>query len=401
MASGAVAERMALMRRAVAPFMDAVVMGPLGRMPRDRPVADFVAGNPQEDVLPGFVAALARWSVPRDPAWFAYKAPDPRAREAAAAALRERLDLPFEAGDVFLARGASGGLSLALQAILDPGDEVVFISPPWFFYEAMIIAAGGTPVRVAADRTTFDLDVPAIADAVTARTRAVVVNTPHNPTGKIYPPATLERLAAVLTEASARHGRPLYLVSDEAYSRILFDGRPFHTPGRFYPRTFLVHTYSKSALAPGQRLGFVALPPTMPDRDRVGEALMVAGFLSGGVPDAIMQYALADIDALSIDLAHLQRKRDRMVAALRGQGYELPVPEATFYLLPRSPIADDVAFAELLARRDVYVLPGRAVEMPGYFRLSLTATDAMIDRALPVFAAAIHDAAADRRVGPE
>jgi aspartate aminotransferase len=393
MGSGVVAERMALMQRAIAPFMEAVVLGPLGRMPRDRPVADFAAGNPQEGTLPEFVAALQRWSTPRDSGWFAYKAPDQRAREVAAAALGARLDLPFSPDDVYLARGASGGLALALHAVLDPGDEAVFLSPPWFFYEAMILAAGGAPVRVPVDRTSFDLDVPAIAAALGPRTRAVVVNTPNNPTGKIYPPATLERLAAALTEASARHGRPIYLISDEAYSRILFDGRAFHTPGRYYPRTFLLHTYSKSALAPGQRLGFVALAPGMPERERVGGALMLAGLLSGaGSPDAVMQYALPEIEPLSIDLEHLQRKRDRLVGALRDQGYELHVPEAAFYLLPRSPLADDVAFADRLAKRDVYVLPGRTVEMPGYFRLSLTATDAMIDQALPVFAAAIEEA---------
>jgi aspartate aminotransferase len=395
-----VAARVELQQRALAPFLDVVTRGPAARMPRDRPVADFLAGNPQEGALPGFLDALARWSVPQAPDWFGYRVTDPGARAAAAAGLRERLDLPVGADDVFLARGASGGLVMALQAIVDPGDEVVFVSPPWFFYEAMIIAAGGVPVRAHADPATFDLDVPAIAAALTHRTRAVVVNTPNNPTGKIYPPATLERLASALTEASERHGRPLYLVSDEAYCRILFDGRPFHAPARFYPRTLMLHTYSKSALAPGQRLGFVALAPTMPDREDVANALVLAGFLSGaGLPDAIMQYALADIDALSIDLAHLQRKRDRMVAALREQGYELHVPEATFYLLPRSPIADDTAFAERLARRDVYVLPGRAVEMPGRFRISLTATDAMIDQALPVFADAIRELAVGRPAG--
>jgi aspartate aminotransferase len=390
MASGVVAERMELMWRAVAPFMEAVVLGPIGRMPRDRPVADFAAGNPQEGTLPEFLAALQRWSVPQHTGWFAYAEPNRPARAVAAAALRERLDLPFEPDDVFLARGASGGLAMALQAVLDPGDEAIFLSPPWFFYEGMILAAGGVPVRVRVDPRTYDLDVPAIAAALGPRTRAVVVNTPNNPTGKIYPPATLERLAAALTEASSRHGQPIYLISDEAYSRILFDGRLFHTPGRFYPRTLLLHTYSKSALAPGQRLGYVALAPGMPDRDRVGGALMLAGMMSGaGMPDAVMQYALPDIEPLSIDLAHLQRKRDRVVAALRGYGYELHVPEATFYLLPRSPLSDDVAFAARLAERDVYVLPGRAVEMPGHFRVSLTATDAMIDQALPVFADAI------------
>ena len=388
-----VARRVAAIERAISPFL-AAMMAPHAQRRVAGGAADFMAGNPQELALPGFVAALARWSVPQDKDWFAYKMMDPRAQEAAARGLGARLGLAFEAADIILARGASGGLALSLHTVVDPGDEVLFVSPPWFFYEAMILAAGATPVRVRVDPDTFDLDLDAIAGAISAHTRAIILNTPHNPTGKIYPPQTLERLAALLTAASERYGRPIYVLADEAYNRIVFDDRPFHSPGRFYPYSFLIQTYSKSALAPGQRLGYVALPPTMPDRERIRRALLAVAFGHGDLPpDAVMQYALPEIETLSIDIGHLQRKRDRLVAALRDLGYEVHVPEGTFYLLPRTPIEDDVAFTEALARRDVFVLPGTAMEMPGYIRLSLTATDAMIDRALPVFAAAIVDAA--------
>ncbi|TMB99699.1 MAG: aminotransferase class I/II-fold pyridoxal phosphate-dependent enzyme, partial [Chloroflexi bacterium] len=233
----------------------------------------------------------------------------------------------------------------------------------------------------------FDLDVDAVANAITPRTRAVLINTPHNPTGRIFGEDVLRALASVLEGASARNSRPIYLISDEAYSRILFDGNRMITPGAFYPRSLLIHTYSKSSLAPGQRLGYVALPPEIPGRDQLRQAFMVEGFSTGNMlPDAIMQYALPEIDAMSIDLDHLQRKRDRMVNALREMGYEVHPPQATFYLLPKAPIEDDMLFARALAAQKVLVLPGAAVDMPGYFRISLTATDAMIDRALPVFA---------------
>src|SRR5438093_932159 len=172
-----------------------------------------------------------------------------------------------------------------------------------------------------------------------------------------------------------------------AHGRILFDGNRMITPGAFYPRSLLIHTYSKSALAPGQRLGYVALPPGIPGRDQLRQAFMVEGFSTGNMlPDAIMQYALPEIDAMSIDLDHLQRKRDRMVNALREMGYEVHPPQATFYLLPKAPIEDELLIARALEAQKVLVLPGAAVDMPGYFRISLTATDAMIDRALPVFA---------------
>ncbi|HKX17038.1 MAG TPA: aminotransferase class I/II-fold pyridoxal phosphate-dependent enzyme [bacterium] len=392
MTSPSVSRQIESLQRAMGPFIEFVTQSSYARAraATDRFMADFVAGNPQEMALPGFVEALRRWSVPRDKDWFSYKTIDRGAQQAAAASLTAKLGLTFEPDDIFLARGAGGALAVALRTVVDPGDEVVFVSPPWFFYEAMIIAAGAAPVKVRIDEATFDLDVDAIARALSPRTRAVVINTPHNPTGKIYPKDTLTRLAAELADAGERNGRPIYLLSDEAYNRILFDDQTFFSPGLVYPYTFLIQTYSKTALAPGQRLGCIALPPTMPDREAVRRAMLLVAFGHGYLlPDAVMQYALADIDALSIDLKHLERKRDRVVKALREQGYHLHVPAATFYLLPKSPVPDDRMFTEMLASRDVFVLPGTAVEMPGYFRLSLTATDEMIDFALPQFASAL------------
>jgi aspartate aminotransferase len=247
-------------------------------------------------------------------------------------------------------------------------------------------------VRVKSEAPAFELPLEGIRGAITPRTRAIIVNTPNNPTGRIYGADALAALGAILDDATEKNGRAVYLLSDEAYSRILFDGNRFVSPGLHYRRSMLIHTYSKSALAPGQRLGFTALTPTMPDRDEVRMAHMAVGL--SALPDALMQYALPDIDAISIDLEHLQRKRDRVVEALTEQGYEVNLPESTFYLLGRSPIPDDMDFAERLAGEGVIVLPGSAFEMPGYFRLSLTATDAMIDRAIPHFARAIETAGA-------
>jgi aspartate aminotransferase len=270
---------------------------------------------------------------------------------------------------------------------------VIILDPPWFFYESLIAAQGATTVRVPVDMTTFDLDLDAIAAAITPRTRAIIVNSPHNPTGKIYPPETLRGLADLLTAAGERHGQPIALLSDEAYSRILFDGRDFPSPARFYPHTFVLYTYGKTLLIPGQRIGYIALSPAMPGREAFRSALLTAQIAGGwAFPNALLQHAIGDLEPLSIDIAHLQRKRDRLAGALRELGYETNLPEATFYLLVRSPWPDDLAFAERLAAERVYVLPGSAAGLPGYFRLSLTASDAMIDRALPGFAAAIRAA---------
>jgi aspartate aminotransferase len=182
-------------------------------------------------------------------------------------------------------------------------------------------------------------------------------------------------------------GRPLYLLVDEAYSKVLYDGNVMITPAYHYPRTMLVHTYSKSSLAPGQHVGYLALAPSIPqaDREQLRTAFLAAGVANGnGGPDNLMQYALPEIEHITLDMGRLQRRRDRVLDALRSAGYDVHTPEATFYLMPRCPIDDDLAFAKRLAREKVLILPGRAFEMPGWFRISLTGTDDMFDRALPV-----------------
>ncbi len=350
---------------------------------------DFLAGNPQEPAMPDYVAAVQRALVPDSPSYYAYGPPFGAAIKHVTAALSQRLDLELDAMDVFLTRGAASGLQMVLRAVVDAGDDVVFLSPPWFFYESMLVEMGARPVRVHLTPPRFDLDPEAIERALTPRTRAVIVNTPHNPTGRIYPESQLRALAEVLERASLRNERRVYLISDEAYARILFDGNRMVTPGRYYPATFMLHTYSKTLLAPSQRAGYLAMPAGMPDKAKLRMAMMAVSMGSGAIPDTAMQHAMLELENLIIDIGAIERRRDRMVTELRAQGYEVEPPEGTFYLLPRSPIPDSSEFCDWLAERRIYTLPGEAVELPGYLRLSLTATDAMVDRALPVFEEAI------------
>lgn len=357
--------------------------------------SDFLVGNPHEMPLQRFTQALQQWSEPQNKDWYAYKMSEAPARAVVGNTLRSRFGLPFRDEDIHMTNGAFAALAVALNAVVDPGDEVIFNSPPWFFYEALILSVGADAVRVKVDLETFDLDVDAIAAAITPRTRAVIINSPNNPTGRIYSEATLRQLAQALTEASSRYGRPIYLISDEAYSRIVYDGHAFMTPTAFYPYSFLVYTYGKTLLTPGQRLGYLALTPQMPDREIVNNGVMLAQVtLAYAFPNALLQHALPDLERLSIDVEHLQAKRDRLVLALHDMGYEVHSPEGTFYLMPKAPIADDAQFIQLLAEQKIYCLPGWVIEMPGYFRISLTANDEMIDRALPGFAAARSRAAA-------
>lgn len=382
----ATSRRITRLQGLLEPLLRYVTQSAYARKSGQPGVSDFAFGNPHDMPIPEFAQALGRASLPQNKDWFAYKRNEPQAQEVVAASLRHSRGLPFAPEDIFLTNGAFAALGVILSAIIDLGDEVIFISPPWFFYEVYIAASGAVPVRVKIEPQSFDLDLKAIRQAITPRTRAIIVNSPNNPTGKIYPPQTLEALAGLLGEASQENGRTIYLISDEAYWRIRFDDRDYPSPSAFYPNTFLLYTYGKTLLAPGQRIGYIALPPAMLEREGLREALFTAQLLTGwAFPNALLQHALADIDSLSIDLPRLQKKRDWMVSELRRMGYAVHNPEGTFYLLPRSPIPDDWAFTELLAEHAILCLPGEVVEMPGYFRISLTANEQMIERALPGF----------------
>jgi aspartate aminotransferase len=383
------------LRDSMAPF-GRFFGGPIWARSNDPGVANFAVGNPQEMPLPAYVDALARALPPRDKDWFAYKLSEPRSRATIARSLAERTGLDWDPADIAMTNGGFAALAVTFRAILDPGDEVVFLSPPWFFYEILILAAGGVPVRVRLEPPAFDLDTDAIAAAITSRTRAVLVNSPHNPTGRIYPLAALAALGGVLAAAGKRHGRTIYLVSDEPYNRIVFDGGKFHSPAEVYPATIVNYSFGKTLLAPGMRIGYVAVPPTMPDREQLRDDVFTSQIASGfAFPNALLQHAIEDLDHLSIDVGALERRRDRVVAALREMGYATTNPEGTFYVMAQAPIEDDMAFGELLADHGVLVLPGTVVEAPGWFRISLTASDEMVERGLRGFSSA-RAAALDR-----
>lgn len=352
-------------------------------------VLDFTFGDPHDPPSEAYVEILRESLIPQHELWFAYNFGDPKAIEAATASLSRHLDIPFDTADVHLTTGGFAAISTALKIVGDAGDEVIYSLPPWFLYEGLILEAGLVPVKVSIDRSSFNLDLDAIAAAITPRTRIVIVNSPNNPSGRIYPAETLERLATLLDDASERNGRRIFLISDEPYNRIVYDGARFRSPVEFYPWSFVAYSYGKTLLSPGERIGYLAVPPAMPDREALRDAIEAIQITGGWLfPNASMQYALPRLEELAFDIPLFQRKRDVMVAALREIGYRVMVPEGTFYLFPESPLADDVAFAGALDREGVLVLPGTMFETPGFFRISLTATMDTIEASIPRFAAA-------------
>jgi aspartate aminotransferase len=358
---------------------------------RNQPdVADFAFGNPQEMVIDGFAPALAEATIARAESHYAYKFSEEESRRVVADYLSDWRRERFEPADIAMTPGAFGAIAAALGALVDIGDEVLYLDPPWFFYRSMILSTGATPVSVPVRDVDYDLDLDRIADAITAKTRLMIVNTPHNPTGRIYPPETLEGLAQLLTEASDRFGAPIYLLSDEPYSRLVYSDATFTSPSEHYPHTLISYSYAKILLTPGQRIGWLALSPRMPDREQMRSDIFMAQVAGGWLfPSAVMQYSLEQLHGLSIDLGELERKRDVLVAELGKAGYDLRSPQGTFYLWVRCPDPDDLTFAELLAAQGVLVLPGATCAAPGYFRITLSSSIETIERSLPVFRAAL------------
>ncbi len=388
-----ISERTNLVYQIVEPLQHFFFDSPWAKRFGEPGICDFTIGNPHDTPMTAFTEAMQRWTLPQNKYWYSYKMNEANAREVVAASLTKSHDLPFRPENIFLTNGSIAALAVVFDTILDPGDEVIFISPPWFLYEAMILNAGGRPVKVKMDPNTFDLDLEAIASAINLKTRAVIVNSPHNPTGRIYPKATLQELSRIMDSTSIRNGRRVYLISDEAYRRIIFDGRKYLSPATLYPHTFVVYTYGKVLLAPGQRIGYAALPPHMPEAEHLGKAMQAVQMIKGwSFPNALLQHALGDLEQICVDMEHLQQKRDRLVDALQGQGYQVYRPEGTFYVMVRTPCGEDARFVDLLNSYDVFCIPGTLMDFPGHFRLSLTASDDMIDQALPKFAKAFSQA---------
>ncbi len=348
-------------------------------------ISDFMLGNPHDGVLPGFTNALSKAVPPLRSDWHAYNVVDPDSQAIVATSIAAQTGVPFEPEDITLTNGAFSGLVMTMRTVVDPGAEIIYVSPPWFFYGTLIRAAGAIPVRVDVDQITLAIDPQAIEAAITDRTQAVVINSPHNPTGLIASADVLREIADLLENASRGRERPIYLISDEAYRKIVFDGRECPSPTAFYPHTFLIYTYGKTLLTPGERLGYIAVPPGMHGREELRNGLLITQIMTGwAMPNSLLHHSLADLETLSIDIGALQRRRDLLVGALRDGGLAATMPEGTFYILCRAPGGDDLAFAEALGEQDVFVLPGSYFEMPGYVRFSLTASDVMVGRALPI-----------------
>ncbi|MBI2775984.1 MAG: aminotransferase class I/II-fold pyridoxal phosphate-dependent enzyme [Chloroflexi bacterium] len=372
------------MLQASLPFYQWYGASPHSRRAGEPGVVDLLFGNPHDMPIPAYVEALRRHAEPQNSSWYAYMLDHPAATEVVARDLTAHTGLPWDRDDVAMTTGGWGAIATAIRMLTDPGDEVIYYDPPWFFYDILVRGAEAVPVVLTLQAPRFSPDPDQLAAAITPRTRAVILNTPHNPSGRVLDDSELAAVAEVLSDASARHGRPIHLLSDEAYRLIVMDGRRSASPAEHYEHTLVLYSYGKQLLAPGQRIGYLAISPRigLAERQALRQAATVTRFVSSwGFPNNVLQRALPDIAHLCIDMGAIQRRRDHLVPVLEEHGYEPTMPEGTFYVMARSPDPDDEAFVARLAAQDLYVLPGSTVNMPGWFRISLTGSDAMVEEA--------------------
>jgi len=350
-------------------------------------VFDLSIGNPVIEPPAPFFEVLADLSRRRDEGLHRYMPNGgfTHVREAVAAKLKREdvFDTPW--ANVILTVGAAGALNTTLKTILNPGDEVLILTPYFVEYISYVENHGGKAVLVkTAD--DFDMDLGEIEKSITPRTRAIILNSPNNPTGRIYPRATLDGLADLLMRRQKELGSSIYILSDEPYRELFYGEEQPRSIVSLYPNSFLIYSWSKSLSIPGERIGFVAAHPDIDD-PRMADGLTVANRTLGFVnAPASMQLAIAGLLDITVDVSDYRRRRDLFVTGLEKAGYDFQAPEGTFYIFPKSPIADDVAFAALAQEELVLVVPGTGFGQPGYFRLCFCVDDITVEGGIAALA---------------
>jgi aspartate aminotransferase len=350
-------------------------------------VFDFSLGNPNLEPPESFYRVLQELSQDRTPMGHAYmpNAGYPHVRQKVADFLSRRHGPSFGAEDIVMTVGAGGGLNVVLKAIVDPGATVVVPSPYFVEYDFYLDNHGGSVTLVPA-REDFSLDVEAVAAAVTDDTCAVLINSPHNPTGVVYPEDQLKELAARLGEIGQRRGRPVYLISDEPYRDIVFDGLAVPSLFAIYQHSILVTSFSKNLSLPGERIGYVAVHPEIGDKDILVAGLTLANRILGFVnAPALMQRAVAELLEDAAEVERYEHKRDLICQVLDHAGFEYVRPQGAFYAFPKSPIADDVEFVRKAQDENLLLVPGSGFRGPGYFRISFCCADDTITRSADAF----------------
>jgi len=319
----------------------------------------------------------------------------PHVRDALAKAVSKEQGVDVAPDCLVITCGAAGAINAFYRAVIEPGDEVLCPAPYFVEYGFYVENHGGTLKTAPAKPGTFDLDVAALEAAITGKTRVLLINSPNNPTGVVYPRETLVELAAMLTRKNAGRERPIFLLADEPYRFLAFDGVTVPSLLPLYPYTVVVSSFSKNLSLAGARVGYALVNPAMPGKDELVGGIILANRILGFVnAPALAQKLLAKTLGSQVDAGIYARRRDAMKQVLDAAGYTYPMPRGAFYFFPEAPGGDDVAFVNLLVQERILAVPGKGFGCPGHFRLAFCVGENVILRAAEGFKRALEKATA-------
>ena len=353
-------------------------------------VFDLSLGNPIVEPPDLFKQELMSLAQSLDKGMHRYmpNAGYPETRASVANMLSAETGLPFTYNEIVMACGAAGAANVVLRTILNPDDEVVILAPYFGEYIYYIDNHRGIPVVVNTDRE-FQLNIDSIKGVISERTRAIIINSPNNPSGAIYPDEDLTQLCKMLYQKQEEYGTEIFIISDEPYRRLIYDKLPYPQIFPHYQNTIIVNSHAKDLGLPGERIGYIAVHPSYRCKEELVDGFIFCTRTLGFVnAPALMQHVVRSLQGLTVDISDYQRKRDYLYGRLTDLGYSVVKPQGAFYLFPKSPLADDVAFVDALQSWNVLTVPGRGFGTPGHFRISYCVEDWVLAGAVEGFARA-------------
>mgnify|MGYP004541237321 FL=1 len=312
-------------------------------------------------------------------------------RKAVADSLNHRFGMEYVPEDIFMTSGAAGALAHAIRCVTEPGDEVITFAPYFPEYVPYVDGTGAVLKVVPADITSFQINFDAFLEMMNPNVQAILINSPNNPSGIVYSTETITRLAQILTEKQEEYGHDIYLISDEPYREIVFEGTDSPFISKFYDNTICCYSFSKSLSLPGERIGYVAVNPKCKDAELIINMCgQVSRFTGHNCPSSLIQLGVAKVLDETSDLSIYEKNKNILYKELTAMGYECVEPGGTFYMFPKTPIADANEFCNMTAHElDLILVPGDSFMCPGHMRLAYCTTTDMVERSLPLFEKAI------------
>lgn len=352
-------------------------------------VYDFSLGNPSvpaPDCVREAIVDLANNEDPVILHGYMNNAGFEDVRETIAQSLNRRFGTDFSAKNLIMTVGAASGLNVILKTVLNPGEEVIVFAPYFLEYGAYVKNYDGKLVEISPDTETFQPDLEELERKITANTRAVIVNSPHNPTGVIYSEDTIKALAAILEKKQKEYGSVIYLISDEPYRELAYDGAEVPYLTKYYKNTVVGYSYSKSLSLPGERIGYLVIPDDLEDSETVIAAAGIANRILGSVnAPSLMQKVIARCVDAEVDVATYDKNRRALYNGLTACGFQCIKPQGAFYLFVKSPVADEKEFCEAGKKYNILMVPGSSFACPGYVRLAYCVSYETIINSLPEF----------------